>query len=433
MKHKSSFAMSRRQFLGAAGAATASFFLPTTTRAQAGKTLNVISPSGGLTAGLAAASSEFEKKFAVKVTVTPAPWESMHEKLMAEFFAKVGQFDVIALHHSWRGFSAQFLEDLSPYMAKSGPKLDEFVGKTYLMSNWRGRQVGIPVRWGSLSLLYYRKDLYQKARLQPPVTWEDFMGAAKALTNPAEQLYGTTLLLGGGAPTVEEFFVWLVRRNGKILVDDGRSMNPYEGDHGKIVAGVLADWKMLYDNGWIPKDSMTWSVWEGLAHFQKGSLGMTNMYSARVALVEDPQKSAVAGKVGYAITPGVKGAPLTGGGWSLSIPNYIGNEQKELAYQYLKFLTNHDMQMLMALKHANGPTRKDVLLSSEYRKLSPAVEIEAKSAEELYIPPETSVPQFPEIGLAISDAARAVVLGKLKPEDGSRKIFTDIRRIMGFF
>lgn len=422
------------QFFGIALMVTILIF-SLTFKVQAEKTLNVITPTGGLASGLGAATTMFENQFGVKVTVSAAPWESMHEKLMAEFFAKVGQFDVIALHHSWRGFSARFLEELTPYIKRSGLKMDEFLGRTPLMAHWQDRQVGLPVRWGSLSSLYYRKDLFEKAGVTPPVTSADFMRASKALTNPAQKVYGTNLLLGGGPPTVEEFFVWLVRKNGQILVSDGRGINSYESEHGRIVANLLADWKNLYDNGWIPKDSMTWSVWEGMTNFVKGRVAMTNMYSARVGLVENPEKSDVAGKVGYVITPGVEGAPLTGGGWSLTIPNYISQEKKELAFEYIKFLTSREIQLMMALEHANGPTRGDVLLSTEYRKLFPAdaIDIVAKSAEKLYIPPETSVPQFPEIGTAISDTARAVVTGKRTPEEGSRKIFTDVRRIMGLF
>lgn len=114
------------------------------------------------------------------------------------------------------------------------------------------------------------------------------------------------------------------------------------------------------------------SAWEGTTNFVKGRVGMTNMYSVLVALVENPEKSDIAGKVGYIITPGDKGAPLTGGGWSLSIQNYISNDNKNLAFEYLKFLTSRDIQMMMALKLAKGPTRKDILLPIEYDELLPA-------------------------------------------------------------
>ena len=80
----------------------------------------------------------------------------------------------------------------------------------------------------------------------------------------------------------------------------------------------------------------------------------------------------IAGKGRYIITPGDNGAPLTGGSWSLSFTNYISKYIKNLAFQYLKFLTSRDIQMMMVLKHANGPTRKDILLPTAYGKFLPS-------------------------------------------------------------
>ena len=122
----------------------------------------------------------------------------------------------------------------------------------------------------------------------------------------------------------------------------------------------------------IQKDSMTWSVLEGMTNFVKGRVGMANIYSALVALVENPEKLDIAGKGRYIITPGDNGAPLTGGSWSLRFTNYISKDIKNLAFQYLKFLTSRDIQMMMVLKHANGPTRKDILLPTAYGKFLPA-------------------------------------------------------------
>jgi multiple sugar transport system substrate-binding protein len=74
--------------------------------------------------------------------------------------------------------------------------LDRFASKEFLKDfypevlrgdNYQGHLYGLPVAV-STKALYYRTDLFEKAKLQPPKTWEELLQAAQKLNGP--EVYG---------------------------------------------------------------------------------------------------------------------------------------------------------------------------------------------------------------------------------------------------
>jgi ABC-type glycerol-3-phosphate transport system substrate-binding protein len=54
---------------------------------------------------------------------------------------------------------------------------DAFPVYRNLLSNYGGKQIGIPLA-GDMLLMYYRKDLFERYDLAPPQTWDDMLGLA---------------------------------------------------------------------------------------------------------------------------------------------------------------------------------------------------------------------------------------------------------------
>ena len=82
-----------------------------------------------------------------------------------------------------------------------------------------GEIYGVPaftfVDWG-----YYRKDWFDEAGLTPPTTYDEFLAAAIALTDPEKGRYGFGMRAGGGG---QGFIIDVIEAFGSPIVVDGQA------------------------------------------------------------------------------------------------------------------------------------------------------------------------------------------------------------------
>lgn len=404
------------------------------------KVITVFMDIGGAGSAQTGALEMFNEIYKGQYRVEPVrvAWEGMREQVYTEFVAKTGAYDVIAISAQWRDAAYSFLEDLTPWVEKYGPPLDEFVGGMRNYCQYNGRIWGLPIRQGITNLLYAREDLFEEFGLSVPKTPDEILPAARKLTIDRDgdgktDIYGIGIMGAGHPMTSEDFYVWLYNRGGRIL-DENNQVMPFESKHGELAVKVLEEWKTMMEEGIFPPGVLTWGLWEPLSYMQEGKLAMATMFSPRVALVEDPEKSMVAGKVGYYTFPHVpveEGGVSGLGGWALGIPNYISEERKEIAYKYISFVASFEAQMEMALNWANEPIRIDVFNHPDYLAAAPAASAVLEASESAFPYPELFCVQAPDIGTLVADNVRAVIEGEITPEQGGRNIFEGTKKIMG--
>src|SRR5690606_28991565 len=92
---------------------------------------------------------------------------------------------------------------------------------------------GIPVTNGNMAM-FYNKKLLAEAGVEVPETWEEFVEAAKKLTDPSKNQYALTGNLAVEPPTVisYEVFPFILQAGGKILEDGKAVFNSPEGVEG---------------------------------------------------------------------------------------------------------------------------------------------------------------------------------------------------------
>jgi ABC-type glycerol-3-phosphate transport system substrate-binding protein len=104
-------------------------------------------------------------------------WEDSNKKLLASLVAG----DTPTLAMVAMAYNAPFLveghfEDLGPYMAKDTEvKESDFMGALLDLNRYNGKVYGLPLAC-SAPLLYYNKDIFRKAGLdpdKPPATWNE--------------------------------------------------------------------------------------------------------------------------------------------------------------------------------------------------------------------------------------------------------------------
>jgi multiple sugar transport system substrate-binding protein len=92
-----------------------------------------------------------------------------------------------------------------------------FTQQALSLTKYKGKQVAIPSdAW--VQLLIYRKDLFAKAGLQPPTTFDAIQKAAQTLNSSSSA--GITMATDPADPFTEQTFEYFALANGCQLVDD---------------------------------------------------------------------------------------------------------------------------------------------------------------------------------------------------------------------
>ncbi|MHA7984278.1 ABC transporter substrate-binding protein [Rathayibacter sp. CAU 1779] len=140
--------------------------------------------------------ARFEKEHNVKVTVNPQQWPDLQTKLTADFLS--GDVpDLVEENGSWwsvRWGTAGNILALDDYIAKDGKSTgfpNDFVKSAVEVRQAAGNTYAIPLHLTCNGLIFYNKEMLDKASVSAPKTWDEFTEACKALT--AGGVYGAAL------------------------------------------------------------------------------------------------------------------------------------------------------------------------------------------------------------------------------------------------
>jgi multiple sugar transport system substrate-binding protein len=157
------------------------------------------------------------------------------------------------------------IDDLISQWKASG-KLDDFLPNSIETLKYDNHYVALP--WAiDIRVWYYRKDLFEEAKLQPPTTWQEFKTAAQALTNPKADQYG---FIASGDQLGEHLLLTLMINNGGGLFTKERKLD-LSADRNVEALGFLAD---LVKNHSVHPASAGYSSEDALSGFGQGKGAM---------------------------------------------------------------------------------------------------------------------------------------------------------------
>jgi multiple sugar transport system substrate-binding protein len=322
----------------------------------------------------------WESLTGIKVKVVEVPLAEVFTKIMLDYRAGTGAFDVLDVVPSWMPDLAQngALEPLDPYVDKYGYR-DELqrIAPTF-RDNWmiaNGKIYAFPDD-GDVLILYYRKDLFGDAEsksafraklgyeLAPPRTWKQFDDIGRFLTEYLKKdgVYGACSVRD---PAFAQYMFQERFRNDGGKFFDAVSMRATINS----AIGVRVLTEMREENRFMPPGVEKFTFTENLAVFQNGQCAMTISwppvgrwtagYGTEEKALAFVPKSKIAGKVGYALPPG--GHPQLAIGHALSISSKSKN--KEAAYLFIQWLNSEDV----SLKRVQLPyTLRDPFRTSHY-------------------------------------------------------------------
>ena len=128
---------------------------------------------------------------------------------------------------------------------------DQFPEAARLTASPGGKVLGVPAIVDNLAVLY-NTELFKAAGVTEPTpdwTWDDFRAAAKAISDPAKNVYGTAYSVSGSEDTTWHFWPLLWQRGGDVLTADEKksAFNSQAGvDALELLRAMAVDDKSVY-------------------------------------------------------------------------------------------------------------------------------------------------------------------------------------------
>lgn len=311
----------------------------------------------------------------LKLEMTVMDLHDLYESTITNKGLENGDFDIAHINTDWvyEGYLNNAFEILNPYINIKKPvDFPKGWSKSLLsLQRFGWEVVGLPFHDGPECFIY-RKDLFESETeqanylknfgkaLKVPENWEDFHQLAQFFNRPSDHLYGSIFACyPDGHNTVFDFCLQLWTRGGTLVDKDGS----IQINSQAAINGLDFYRKIVNDKSAIhPKSAEFESVAAGIA-FSQGEAAMMINWFGFAAMCEVDSNSKVKGKVAVDLLPAGTGKASASLNvyWLYTIAK--GSKNKDLAYDFLRFVTDVDQDKMLTLEGGIGcriSTWKDV-------------------------------------------------------------------------
>lgn len=344
------------------------------------------------------------------------------------------RYDIVAVDLPWIGEFAEkgVLQPLDQIMDVERLDPADFHTAGWQAAHWKGRPYGVPAQT-TPELLFYRRDLFAEAGLEPPKTTDDLLAAAKALHAPTQGRYGIAWNAARGtalghsfmmiAADFEQPIVAMPRRAGGYDASElgfGRTELLIDSPGGLKAAEYLLE-LLRYS----PPDILSMSWYERVRPYAAGKVAMAFGYTLLAPYFELDETSPAAETTGYLPHPSLRGiervAPV--GGYVLGIPANLAPERREAVVDALTLFTSPGAQKLYVQHGSRTLPRYSVGSDPEVRKLSPIFEaVDGMSwRDELQFWPRPPIPEMYRIIQICGEEFHDMLRGIQTPREAVRR------------
>ncbi len=369
---------------------------------------------------------QFEQLTGIKVRMEKVPPGQIRQKAMLDLSSGTGTYATHAADPMYYPLyvANKWVDPLDSYL--NDPALTDPVWYDYndILPAWReadsvgGKPYGVPYD-GEVTVQVYRKDLYDAKGLKPADTFEQLLSNAQALNDPDNRQYGLALRGFAGAgqnmyiyPSIFRSFGGQWFNGDKVIVNSPEAVKALE-------------WYVNALTKYAPAAVRNWN-WPDIADaFSQGTVACYIDAHSSAAVITNPQKSRVVGKVAYARWPkGPDGKRVTSiWNWGFPINAALKDDAKKATWLFIAWATSAETQARTSWKSDSATPRSGLNRTSLWK--APEFAQAMKGAGENFIPAALEslehdtdvewrprVPQWPAIGDTMAVAIQAALVGE---------------------
>jgi multiple sugar transport system substrate-binding protein len=377
---------------------------------------------------------QFEQTLATQIHQRAFSIDRLRDEVLRNADRKTSNYDIIAVDLPWIGRFAQDRVLMPLDEAMDIARLDpaDFHTAGWQAAHWGGRAYGVPAQT-TPELLFYRKDLFAAAGLEPPNTTESLLAAAKALHNRAEGMSGIAWNAARGT-ALGHTVLMTMADFGQPVLDlapiaggfDTQSLA--KGDYRVTIdteAGLLAAEFLKELLNYSPPDILSMSWYERIRPYAAGQIAMAYGYTLLAPYFELDETSPARGQTGYLPHPAGPGASRIApvGGYVMGIPANLPKDRIAAAVEALLVFTSPAAQKLYVQNGSRTNPRYSVGSDPDVRRLSPIFEaVDAMSwRDELQFWPRPPIPEIDAIIQICGEEFHDLLRGIITPRDALRR------------
>ncbi|WP_433173011.1 ABC transporter substrate-binding protein [Actinoallomurus sp. CA-150999] len=351
-----------------------------------------------------------------RIVELPEDADAQRQQMVQNAQTKSNAYSVLNLDVVW---TAEFAANRwVTQLPKTQFDLTKFLPSATKTAEYRNNLYAAPWKTDS-GLLYYRKDLLDKAGITaPPKTWAEMQqDCAKLKGNNCyagqfEKYEGLTV----------NFSEAVNSAGGVVVGEDGKpNVNTPQAKQGLnfLVQG--------FKSGMIPKEAISYKEEESRRAFEKGNLVFLRNWPYQYALSNKKGDSKVVGKFAVAPLPGLSGpGSPTLGGHNLAISEFAPN--KATALDFIKYLTSEQTERANLIASSEAPTLASLYDDPELQKKFPYLQTLKASLQNAK--PRPQAVRYNDVTAAIQEAAYSALTGKSTTDQALADLQTKLGQLV---
>lgn len=414
-------------------------------RQAAGASITIGVTPAGYFDNLSAVLPQFRELTGVNIRLEKTPPGEIRQKAVLDLSSKTGNWASHAADPMYYPLYVKnkWIDPLDTYLGDAKLTDDSWFSYDDILKSWRGatsidgKPYGIPYD-GETTLQIYRTDVYKKLGLKPAETLDEYTSNAAKANDPSHRLWGCALRGFKGAGQNMYIYPSLFEEFG------GKWFN---GDHKIVVNSKPAldalEWYINLLTKYAPNGVQNWN-WPDIADaFSQGTVASYIDANTSAAVVANPKKSKMVGKIGFARWPkGPSGRRVASiWNWSFPINAALSKKDKAATWLFMQWAASKEVQAGTSYDFPGaykrlGVNRTSVLNSDAFKKLANNIGDTFLDATLATYEHDTDVdwrprvPQWPAIGEIMATAIQASLVGQAKPKEALDQAQKKIASIM---
>ena len=356
----------------------------------------------------------------------PSDTGQYFDQLRTEFQAQSADITLIGGDVIWPAqFAANgYIIDLSERLPEADR--EAFLPGPINANTYEGKLYGVPW-YTDAGLLYYRKDLLDKAGFDPPTTWDELKEQALEIKQ-TEGIKDGFVFQGsnyeGGTVNGLEY----INSFGATVLDPDDASKVVI-DSPEAVAGLEMERSMVTD-GVSPQAVSTYAEPDTEPAFLGGNSVFCRNWPYMYSLAADPELSAIKQEqIDIAPLPaGDGGESVSGlGGWNFYINAFADPEAQDAAWKFVEFMTAPEQQKFYALEGSYLPTLSALYDDAEVKETVPPVRL-APDALANTVPRPVS-PVYSDMSLTMAEQFNATLNGDASAQESISTLQKELQDI----
>ncbi|RWZ58782.1 ABC transporter substrate-binding protein [Halobacillus fulvus] len=353
----------------------------------------------------------------------PSDTGQQHDAYVTMLNAESPEIDVMDLDVIWPAEFAQagYVLDLDRFIQRDGIETGDYNQGALSAAQFNGKQWAMP-KFIDAGMLFYRTDLVGEDEV--PQTWDELAESASTLQGEGGTEFGYLMQAKQYEGLVCNAVEFIAAYGGQILDENGDvAVNTPETVKG------IAKLVEIAQSDYVPGNINTFTEVESHTAFIEGQSPYIRNWPYQWNLANDENESEIVGNVGVAPLPeGDAGSAAALGGWMTAINAY--SENKEEAWEFLKFMTGPEGQKISAIYGGLAPTLPELFEDEEILEANPFFQEEGfQNALESAVSRPVA-PNYPEVSEVIQINVSRAIAGEVTPEEAVAAMEEELNQVM---